>query len=154
MKLYLAQHGEALSREEDEDRPLSRRGREEVKRVAHFLLEGRVRVGRVLHSGKTRARQTSELLAEAVCPETSVQQTDGIGPKDPVKPFIRRVENWQDDVLVVGHLPFMERLAGRLVAGRANGAVHFGFGTVLCLELEGEDWRVLWMVRPELLPGK
>ncbi len=58
--------------------------------------------------------------------------------------------------MVVGHLPFMGRLASRLVAGseEANVAA-FQPGTVACLERadDGGGWALAWMVRPELLGG-
>lgn len=37
MRLYLVQHGEALRKEENPERPLSDRGQETVRRVAAFL---------------------------------------------------------------------------------------------------------------------
>ena len=44
MKLYLVQHGQAVSKEEDPERPLSEQGREDVRRVATRLGEAGVRV--------------------------------------------------------------------------------------------------------------
>ena len=66
MRLYLVQHGEALPKQVDPERPLSERGRSDVARVADFLKGAGIRVTRVAHSGKTRARQTAELLASFV----------------------------------------------------------------------------------------
>ena len=56
--------------------------------------------------------------------------------------------------MLVGHLPFMARLAGRLVTGDEQLHVaDFVPGTVLCLEpAAGDRWCVAWMVRPELAP--
>ncbi len=67
MRLYLMQHGKARPKEEDPDRSLSDEGRAEVGRVAGFLAKTDVvRSLPILHSGKTRARQTAEGLARAV----------------------------------------------------------------------------------------
>jgi phosphohistidine phosphatase len=57
MKLYLVQHGDALPKDIDPDRPLSNVGHAEVGLLAE-LLAGHMNISRVLHSGKTRARQT------------------------------------------------------------------------------------------------
>ena len=62
MKLYLQQHGDALPEEINHDRPLSERGREDVKLLAKFAGRCGIRVQRVYHSGKTRARECPFLL--------------------------------------------------------------------------------------------
>ncbi|MCZ6522899.1 MAG: histidine phosphatase family protein, partial [Alphaproteobacteria bacterium] len=62
MRLYLVQHGEALAKEVDAERRLSADGRRDVRRLAEFLAKSGLRVRKVLHSGKARARETAELL--------------------------------------------------------------------------------------------
>jgi phosphohistidine phosphatase len=154
MTLYLVQHGEALSKEADPDRPLSAAGRSEVERLAGFLDGRGVRVARVLHSGKTRARQTAEILAAALAPRAAVEASDGLAPNDPPAPFAARATAWNRDVLVAGHLPFMARLTSYLVIGDADRpTVAYRPGTVVRLErAEGEAWRIAWMLRPEVVP--
>ena len=153
MQLYLVQHGEALSKEIDPDRALSEAGRNDVQRLASFLA-GKVQVARILHSGKTRARQTAEILAAAVAPGREIEQLGGLGPNDPVEPFVRHVEEWAEDLLVVGHLPFMAKLAARLAAGSGERSiVAYRPGSIVCLDMSEEaGWQVQWMIRPELLP--
>ena len=153
MQLYLVQHGEALSKDIDPDRALSEAGRKDVQRLASFLA-GKVRVERVLHSGKTRARQTAEVLAAVVAPDLKVEQFGGLSPNDPVEHFVQHVEEWGEDLLVVGHLPFMAKLVVRLTAGsEERSLVAYRPGSIVCLEMgEGTGWKVQWMIRPELLP--
>jgi len=153
MQLYLVQHGEALAKNVDPDRALSEAGRKDVQRLASFLA-GKVRVARVLHSGKTRARQTAEILAAEVAPKLSVEQFCGLSPNDHVEPFVQHVEEWGEDLLVVGHLPFMAKLVARLATGSGEkSVVDYRPGSIVCLETgEGSDWQVQWMIRPELLP--
>ena len=62
MKLWIVQHGEARPEKEDPDRPLSVQGRMDILRLVPVLEIAEVSVPRILHSGKTRARQTAELL--------------------------------------------------------------------------------------------
>ncbi len=153
MHIYLVQHGEALSKDIDPDRALSEAGRKDVQRMASFLA-GKVRVARVLHSGKTRARQTAEMLAVAVAPDPKVEQLGGLSPNDPVEPFVSHVEEWNENLLIVGHLPFMAKLVARLATGSGEKPiVDYRPGSIVCLEKgEGSDWQVQWMMRPELLP--
>jgi hypothetical protein len=84
-----------------------------------------------------------------------VEAAAGLGPNDPVKPVARMVAGLSADTMLVGHLPFMARLAGRLVTGDEHEeVVAFVPGTVLCLEpAAGDRWCVAWMVRPELATG-
>ena len=155
MKLYLVQHGEAIPKEVDETRPLSERGRADVGRLAAFLERGGVRAARVVHSGKTRAQQTADLLARALAPGGVSEARTGLGPNDPTEALAAEARAWSDDVVVVGHLPFMGRLAARLVTGREDaGVAAFQTGTMVCLErAEGDAWTIAWMLRPELLAG-
>ena len=163
MKLYLVQHAEAVPAEDNPDRPLSDKGRTDVQRVASFLARS-VRVGRIVHSPKTRARDTAVLLAQVLGPGGVVEEAaSGLAPNDSVEIAADFIAGWSDDTMVVGHLPFMDRLASRLVAGseEANVAA-FQPGTVVCLERadgdedgdgDGGGWALAWMVRPELLGG-
>lgn len=154
MKLYLVQHGEAVSKEVDPDRPLSTEGHDDVTRLAAFL-RGKLGPARVCHSGKTRARQTAELLAAALAPEIPIEVLGGIGPNDPVASLVTRLEELGDEVLLVGHLPFVARLASVLVTGReAPPVVDYRPGSMLCLGSDGAgNWAIQWMLRPEVVGG-
>ena len=155
MRVYLVQHGEAVPADENPDRPLSDKGRTDVQRVASFLARS-VRVGRIIHSPKMRARDTAVLLAQALGPGGLVEEAaSGLAPNDSVEVAADLIAGWPEDTMVVGHLPFMDRLASRLVAGseEANVAA-FQPGTVVCLERADDGgWALAWMVRPELLGG-
>jgi phosphohistidine phosphatase len=153
MKLYLVQHGEALSDTVDPARPLSDAGREDVGKMAAFFAARPLSLDRIAHSGKLRARQTAEILSAVLAPGKPVEQCAGLSPNDPPDGFARELAGWSEDVMVVGHLPFLGRLAGLLVSGDPDGGlVAYRPGSVVCLEQGGEnDWAVAWMLRPELL---
>jgi phosphohistidine phosphatase len=155
MKLYLVQHGEALPKETDPRRPLSDIGRRDTERVAAFLKTAGVRVIRLIHSGKTRAEQTAAILAPAVLAAGAPEPYDGLDPKDPLMPFAELVAVWEEDSMVVGHMPFMEKAVCLLLTGdEGNAAVDFRPGSLICLEREADGpWALAWMVRPELLPA-
>ena len=153
MKLYLLQHGDALPEEVNPNRPLSERGREDVKRLAEFVGTHGILVKRVYHSGKTRARETAEVVAARMATGVKIEATTGLNPNDPVEPFVKQTNNWQEDTLLVGHMPFIGRLAGYLLAGNSSSRfVAFTPGSMLCLERnETGIWAITWMLRPELL---
>jgi len=163
MRLYLVQHGPARSKEEDPDRPLSEEGDAVVQRVAARLGEcGEAPVDRVLHSGKARARQTAEILAEHLHPEGGVRAVDDLGPVDDPGLWAERLPGFDDDsdedgdpdeggVMLVGHLPYMERMVSLLVRGDTEEpVVRFEQGGVLCLKREGRSWVIAWYLAPGL----
>src|SRR5215475_5990048 len=141
MRAYLVQHGEAHPEEVSPERELTPRGRSDVERVAALLANGGVRVAKVYHSGKTRARQTAELFAARLAPGVTSEA------------LADRLRGWSEDVLVAGHQPFMGKLVALLVAGRsAPSVVVYQQGSVVCLERDAEGgWALAWMVRPELI---
>ena len=153
MRLYLVQHGAALPSEVDPVRPLSESGRRDVQAIAELLKGAGIRVERVWHSGKPRAEQTAQLLAKAVMPRGRIEEVGGIGPHDDVAGFVSDADVWAQDILVVGHLPFLSRLVAWLASDDPeHEVVEYAPGSVVCLERREVDrWLVLWMLRPELL---
>jgi phosphohistidine phosphatase len=155
MRLYLVQHGAAVPKEEDPDRPLSETGRADVRNLAACLARAGVRASVILHSGKQRAAQTAELLAAAVGADEPPQTIAGIAPLDPTARFAVTANQWTADTVVVGHLPFMGKLVSRLIAGNEEmPIVTFRPGTVVCLQREeGGCWSIAWLIGPELARG-
>lgn len=151
--IYLMQHGEAVAKDVDPDRPLTDDGRRDVERLCRLLRERGLGADRVLHSGKTRARQSAELVASAFGTPLC-EAAGGLSPNDPVAPWSQRLGSESENVVVVGHLPFMARLATLLLAGREEPpTVAFRPCGMVCLEADGGTWAVAWMIRPELLGG-
>ena len=156
MRIYLVQHGEAVPAEVDPERPLSAAGEADVRRLAAVLRRRGVGVARILHSGKRRAEQTAEVLAGALGPKLQPEARAGLNPNDSNAGVAQEAAGWEQDTMLVGHLPFMARLASRLIAGREDaGVVAFQPGSVVCLErTDQRAWTIAWMLRPELLPGQ
>ena len=157
MHIYLVQHGESKPEEIDPERRLTQNGTRAVQKVADFLrMSGALEVDTIWHSGKPRAQQTAELLGPAThAGEGAVMQHDGLAPKDAVEPIQRELEQESSNVMIVGHLPFLGRLAALLLTGNAdNDVVAFQFGCVVCLKRgDSGTWKLEWMMVPELLGG-
>jgi phosphohistidine phosphatase len=153
MKLYLLQHGDALPEDINPDRPLSERGQEDVRRLAEFVWNNGILVKHVYHSGKTRARETAEIVAARMAAGVKIDAITGLNPNDPVEPWAKQINNLQEDSLLVGHMPFMGRMAAYLLSGNSGSQfVAFEPGTMLGLERdESGRWAIAWMLRPELL---
>lgn len=152
MRLYLIQHGEAADESVDLERRLTARGRRDVERVSDALARAGVRIPLFVHSGKARAAQTAEILAERQGDKPAIEQAEGLNPKDPPGSMARRLREQSGDMAVVGHLPHLGRLASSLLLGNDRGdVIAFQKGGVVCLERDPEGvWRVRWMLTPEL----
>ena len=153
MILYLVRHAEAVEGEVDDERPLSKQGWAEVRRVARYAAEHlAIEVGQVFHSPKIRAGQTAWVLAQAMRPEPEVQEVDDLDPEADPQVWAGRLAVGQEDVLLVGHLPHLARLASLLLCSDQDpSVVTFQTGSVLCLERgEGGAWSVRWMVIPDI----
>ena len=147
MYVYLMQHGEALSEEHAPGRPLSLTGIEQVKAVALSAYRAEIRIPVIYHSGRLRARRSAELLSDEVGGE--VVAREGLEPKDDVETVAEWLQNQSEDLALVGHLPFLDRLAGRLVNGDpGKSVVNFRFGVLVRLIRNDSGWKVDWIARP------
>ena len=155
MHLYLARHGDALSKDEHPNCPLSDKGRQDVGLMAAFLARTRPSISWLVHSGKVRAIQTALMFAETLGPGRMVEEaTEGLAPEDPPVFVANTVNDWPEDPMLVGHLPHLARLAGLLLTGKTEETVvHFQPGTVVCLERNknSDGWTINWAVCPKLL---
>ena len=151
-------HGQAELTRPDAERRLTREGVAAVERVAVRAAALSPRVDHVYHSGFARARETAEILAHHLNAADRVEARGGLAPDDPVDPVAR----WLLDqaglrgrgaTVLVGHLPFMARLASWLVAGDATAqVVAFEPGVLVKLvpKREREGYSIAWVLSPEL----
>jgi len=126
--MYFVQHGLALPKEVDPNRPLSEDGRREVACISDHLRKVGVAVRKVFHSGKTRARETAQILADRIG-DGNVFELAGMDPNDNVVEFARTLK--EDGAMFVGHLPHMGKLVSYLLTGDEDaGVVSFENGGV------------------------
>lgn len=151
-ELYLVQHGRALSKEEDPDRPLRPEGRAEVHRVALAAAACGVRIASVLHSGKRRAEETAALLAHHLQHPPAGLAEAPLGPREDPADARKLLEEGSEPTLLVGHLPHLSRLASLLVLGEPEREIlAFRNGGLVRLERsEAGAWRVGWVLAPEI----
>lgn len=153
MIVYLVQHGQAKDKEADPERPLTPQGREETTRIAD--LAGRLDLGitEIRHSGKTRAAETAVLFGRAFGlldeDEKKVLAVTGLNPTDNVEPVAYGLVGETQSVMLVGHLPFMSRLAGFMVHQHVERPpVEFRYSGIVCLARTAAGWRVHWQLNP------
>lgn len=143
MYLYLVQHGQAKPKDEDPERPLSDAGVRASEASARACAEQRFEVIEIRHSGKRRARETAEIFAEHLKPVRAIRVVEGLAPNDDPAPVVTALDKETEPVMLVGHLPFLARLAGLLVAGDPDAEVAmFENAGVVRLRRTGKRWAV------------
>lgn len=152
MSLYLVQHGLSLGKDEDPERGLSEAGISTTKRIAQVASSYKVVVKAIRHSPKKRARQTAELMSDVFTPTDGIQEKSGLLPLDDVALLATNLAT-HDQLMLVGHLPFMERLCSALVTGNAEHLIFkFQNSGIVCLDKEAESpfWFIKWALMPNI----
>jgi phosphohistidine phosphatase len=151
MNVYLVRHGEAISEKQDPQRPLTPTGREEVERMARMAAAKNIQVSAIFHSGILRARQTAEILAEALRCTSGVQPLSGLRPQDDPAIAKAEIEIAESSVMLVGHLPHLNRLVSLLLSGDAESLVmEFPPATMVCCNNDTSKWEISWTLTLKL----
>ena len=153
MRLYLVQHGAALPKDVDPDRPLSEEGHHDIERIEEYLSTHKVELARILHSGKTRARETAELFRPLLIAEGEIEPRQGLAPNDSPDALLQDLQELDEDILVASHMPFVARAVSQALTGGPDlELLHFLPGSVAGIE-RGKDasWRLFLFMRPDFL---
>jgi phosphohistidine phosphatase len=153
MLLYLVQHAEAKSEAEDPKRDLTEKGKLDIEAVAHHLKRLHVQVSQILHSGKTRAQSTAAILGNHLQPSAGVSEAPGLAPLDDPEIWADRIAKMDEDIMLVGHLPHLGRLAALLMSGdKERTVINFQMGGAVRLRHMGSDqWALDWMIVPDII---
>ncbi len=146
----MVQHGKAFSEQEDPERKLTPDGISETEKVSKFLASAGIKVREIIHSGKTRARQTAEIFSQYL--KAPSHARDGLNPNDAPEIWFKRLEEI-DDIVLVGHLPHLSKLTSLLIFGSAEKEiVKFRYSSPLCLVRQEKNWSIMWYITPEIIP--
>ena len=137
MRLYLVRHGAAYNDS------LTAKGKKECEDIHNQLESKGVKPKYIWHSEKKRAKETAKLLM----PGSRLSEKEGLKPNDPIAPWIDTLNSTSDDLMLVGHFPFMRDLTEALT----NLVVEFDNVTIVTLEGEGSEWKHLWTLSPKQL---
>lgn len=152
MKLYLVRHGKARKGGKDRLRPLTLGGIAEIEAVAALLKRLRLRMEAIWHSDRVRAVETAQILLGAVVMTGRMSRHADMGPDDSIRPVLRKIKKTRGDLMIVGHLPHLSKLASKLLTGSASREiVKFSTGSVAALtrEIDG-GWCLEWLSAPML----
>ena len=147
MKLYIMRHGQA--EDTGQEQTLTAAGRADIENLASMLGRHGIHVERILHSGKTRARQTAEIMASHISDAVKPEVHPHIKPNDNPQALLGDIHQWNDDTLVVSHLPFLPTLLSLLTpAISGHSAISFEPGTIICLSPADDVWEIEWVESP------
>ena len=101
------------------------------------------------------AQSRRQLLVREIGGEPSVEARPGLAPNDPVVPVAQwlRAETEHQSLALVGHMPFLGRLASLLVVGDEQAqVVGFQMGGLVKLEpkVDRDGFSVAWALPPDL----
>ncbi|MDQ5978624.1 MAG: phosphohistidine phosphatase [Verrucomicrobiota bacterium] len=154
MQIYLIRHAHAVDGEDDAARPLSEKGRRQIRAMARFLRgSGRLQARQFWHSPLVRAAHTARLLDAAMRLKARLAETSGLEPAADPAVLARRLRNLRRPVAVVGHEPHLSALATLLLLGRAAPPVIvLKKCAVAALERKNGRWALRWQVSPKDIP--
>lgn len=159
MDVYLIRHGDAVPLgeggvKEDAQRPLTKKGVAQAKRLTDGLQRHDVLPGVVLSSPLVRAWQTAEnLLKDWPTPAPDLRECDELTPGTPRRQLARRLRDVGGEaVALVGHQPDLGEFAGWLIGGKKAqiDVAKAGVLYIRCPETVGKGrGELVWMVSPE-----
>lgn len=144
--LYLVHHAEAADPGVDPQRPLTAGGRMHADQLAVRARDRGVKPAVIWHSGKLRAKQTAESFWRACNPMAALTAVRGLQPTDPPEWIRDALVGDARDILIVGHMPSLPRILGRLVGGSEGEIPEFPQHGMVALERDGERWIERWRI--------
>jgi phosphohistidine phosphatase len=141
----------------DIDRKLTERGLKDAPALGKALRKLEITVDQVFCSTAVRARETAELLLEKLQYRGTVDYRQGIYLAEPnALVDLLRTEGEGTTVMIIGHNPGLEALAGLLSSGRAQG-VQLCTGAMVRIDFDMPDWTdiapgrgaLTWILTPE-----
>ena len=153
MKLFLIQHALAKSKEEDPERGITEEGYVITRKIASFAKQIPIEVRKIYHSGKKRAKETAEILKEYLEPTDGLESAKGLSPLDSHLIWAGLLSNINDNIMLIGHLPHMEKLCNFLLSKDGfKEDIKFIYSGIVCLErYPGNRWVVVLEINPENL---
>jgi phosphohistidine phosphatase len=127
MDLYILRHGkaeEAGHGKGDADRKLTKKGREEIIAVAHWMAAQELSFDLVAASPLVRAQETAALVIGVLGIE-KMATWPVLVPGGSPDEVCREIGNQPEDsaILIVGHEPLLSSLISRIIAGDADAGI-------------------------------
>jgi phosphohistidine phosphatase len=160
MNLYILRHGIAVEHgaagyKNDDERPLTGKGERRMWAIADAIKEMEISFDSIFSSPLVRARQTAEIVAESLKCKKRLELTDTLSPQHSAKPLIEHLQDQRavDDILLVGHEPFLSQFISLLISGNPETSVLLKKGGFCKLSTEhlkhGKCATLEWLLTPK-----
>ena len=161
MNLYLLRHGIAVEHgapgyPKDADRPLTPEGERKLEQIAEAMEALDLSFDLILSSPFVRARQTAEIIAEALDARKKLEFSNSLacgGDTKELLDYLKRLQPEPENVLLVGHEPYLSGLVSLLVAGTESCCVVLKKGGLCKLSTEllkhGRCAALAWLLTPK-----
>ncbi len=155
MELYLVRHGEANPKQISASQELTAKGKTDVFKVGKFLKNADIKIDTLWHSSKTRAVQTAQILADIITiGKENILERQDLSPLDPVNKVQEEIITHGMNLMIVGHLPFLQKLTSLLLIGSEyEELVSFSSAGVVCFKQQENKWYLAWIITPDLIKG-
>ena len=157
MEIYLMQHGDYVSKEQDPEESLSPEGKDKMNKIAQALTRIDIKIDQIITSPKKRARETAEIVATSVgsSPEKIVETplVKALTPPQETIEYLGQFAHLKS-LLIVGHLPSLARITSYLLMDGSQEMIHFERGGIARIDVESLPTRagqLRWYLTPELL---
>lgn len=160
MNIFILRHGIAAERgtpgfDNDADRPLLPKGGRRLRAAAAAMEKMELSFDLILSSPFVRARQTAEIIAKELKLKKRLQFTDALAPDGSFKNLVRQLNELRpapENVLLVGHEPYLSRLISLLISGDEHAVVEMKKGGLCKLEASslraGRCAKLAWLLTP------
>jgi len=162
MQVLIIRHAPAEDRDKfegqnDELRPLSRKGKNKMRENVAGLQILMPKIERIADSPLVRAQQTAGLLASAY--DNAIRETVAAlapdGSVSGVLAYLQQHADTMSPIALVGHEPNLGELATWLLSGQTGNWMPLKKGAVCLLEfpnkIEAGQAELCWMLRPKQL---
>ena len=163
MELYIPRHAIAVERgtagfEDDSQCPLTDKGAKKMSRIAKGMQALGFSLDTIYCSPFVRARQTAEIVAEAVDARAKLKLTTHLEVSGDPHKFLKLVNETQGpeaSIMLVGHEPYLSSLISTLTAGTDELSITLkkgGLCKVTASKLRYSRCATLeWLLTPRLL---
>jgi len=160
MDLFILRHGIALEHGargyKEPERPLTPKGERKLWQVAEAMESMKLTFDLIVSSPYTRARQTAELIAEALNLRRQLEFSESLIPGGRVRDLVALIAHYHptpDSVLLVGHEPYLSELISLLICGETNALLTFKKGGLCKLVTDslkpGRCASLEWLLTPK-----
>ena len=150
MELYFLRHGEAdwpSWKKSDDERPLTKRGKKQMRDVARFLDHLKVRPNLIVTSPLPRAAQTAEIAADYL--KAKLRKDESLAPgfaMSKLRTVLKR--HRAKALMLVGHEPDFTNVISELTG--ASLKLPKAGVALLDIDPESEEGKLLWLFPPKI----